>query len=79
MVEAGAKQIKIADIKSDTERHDEVRAERDRLRAALTLIAAFQGKTLISERGDRSYEVGAYKAFDQCAGIARAALTARSS
>jgi hypothetical protein len=42
-------------------------------RAALTLIAAFRGKTLI---GDDTYSVGAHDAFENCSHIAEDALAA---
>lgn len=48
------------------------------LRAALTLIAAFKGRTLFSytrgDDGDSAYREGANAAFEQAADIAQSAL-----
>lgn len=58
--------------------HD-ARAEIVKTRAALTLIASFEGKTLIGGTDPRSewnlgHQMGAHKAFDQAAEIAKDAL-----
>ena len=51
-------------------------AEVERLRAALRLIAAHGGKTLL---GDGRYDEGAHAAFENMADIARAAIGEDSS
>ena len=49
-------------------------SENRRLREALEGIAAMEGKTLISVGMGQPYSIGASRAFDQCANMARDAL-----
>jgi hypothetical protein len=50
----------------------------EKYKAALTLIAAYKGKTMLSlsrgEDGDKGYQIGANEAFNQAAEIAEEAL-----
>ncbi len=47
----------------------------DLYRSALNLISNFGGKTLISMSYGQAYSLGANAAFEQCADIAKDALT----
>lgn len=57
---------------------DKVADELRRLRAALTFIAGMKDMTLIAPSlgsdGDKGHQLGAVKAFNQCADAAAAAL-----
>jgi hypothetical protein len=56
----------------------EIKAENERFRAALTLIASFGGKTLIAPsfgpEYDKGHQAGAHAAFESAADIARTTL-----
>lgn len=57
----------------------DIKTERDRYRTALEFIAAMDGMTLIAPSlgpdGDHGHQIGANKAFGQCADAAKTALT----
>lgn len=57
----------------------DAQAEIDRLRRALEFIAAMGGQTLIAPSlgrdCDQAHQLGANKAFEQCASVASAALS----
>lgn len=61
---------------------DALRAQNAELVAALGAISALKGKTLLcgsyasGDDASKAYSLGANRAFDQCADIARAALAA---
>lgn len=57
----------------------DIKTERDRYRTALEFIAAMGDKTLIAPSMgpdcDRAHQIGANKAFEQCASAASTALS----
>jgi molybdopterin biosynthesis enzyme len=60
----------------EKEKVEALRAQNAELVAALEEIASLEGKTLYSMDMGQPYSIGAARAFDQCADIARAARAA---